>query len=291
VRAFAAWQQLHRLGDPATVPAFDERLAAYVTVLCAHRGGRGRQQAVAAMYGCIMLQPSLRDHLPSASAALNGWRRLRPSRQHPPMTWELTCAVSDWLAAAGEPGAAVATLLAFDCLLRVGELCALTARDVIDTGADIDMRLGPGVLLWIKHAKTEDDQSALVMSVPVRAMLVKRASAARSRGEPLFGLSAPQFRVAFKRACAGLGLSDRFVPHSLRHGGATWLYVSGTPVETIKVRGRWGRLSTAQHYCQSGQAVAGAHGAPAATRERGRLVAAAFAAYVPGGAAVPARQQ
>src|SRR5690349_2648427 len=43
----------------------------------------------------------------------------------------------------------------------------------------------------------------------------------------------------FKSTCAALGLSERYVPHSLRHGGATRLHLQGVSIEDILLRGRW----------------------------------------------------
>ena len=52
----------------------------------------------------------------------------------------------------------------------------------------------------------------------------------------------------FKLACEDLGLSSDFVPHSLRHGGATHDYLKGLPIEDIMRLGRW-------IYIQSGRAI------------------------------------
>ena len=80
------------------------------------------------------------------------------------------------------------------------------------------------------------------------------------------------YRSLFKRAVAALGLSATYVPHSLRHGGATTLYMSGVSVENIKVRGRWKRLDTCERYIQSGEAAMGVVLAPAAVVKLGIAV-------------------
>jgi len=38
--------------------------------------------------------------------------------------------------------------------------------------------------------------------------------------------------------CRELGLSAAYVPHSLRHGGATRLHMAGVPLDDILMRGR-----------------------------------------------------
>jgi hypothetical protein len=63
------------------------------------------------------------------------------------------------------------------------------------------------------------------------------------------------FRKHFKQACRDLGLSPLYVPHSLRHGGATRDHMRGHPMEDILARGRWASTKSARHYVQAGRAL------------------------------------
>ena len=67
--------------------------------------------------------------------------------------------------------------------------------------------------------------------------------------------STSQFRRCFKQACSYLGLSPAYVPHSLRHGGATHDHLRGLTVEDILRLGRWASTKSARHYIQSGRAL------------------------------------
>ena len=71
----------------------------------------------------------------------------------------------------------------------------------------------------------------------------------------VFGFSDQVYRGHFKRACADLRLPVGYVPHSLRHGGATHDHLTGMGLEDILMRGRWASVKSARHYVQSGRAL------------------------------------
>ncbi len=53
-------------------------------------------------------------------------------------------------------------------------------------------------------------------------------------------LTSTAFRVRLQTTLQKIGLSARdYGTHSLRRGGATWLFLSGVPVPTIKLLGDW----------------------------------------------------
>jgi integrase len=72
----------------------------------------------------------------------------------------------------------------------------------------------------------------------------------------LFPFETYQFRRVFKATCVNLGISERYVPHSLRHGGATrYHHVHGWTIEDVLERGRWASVKSARRYIQSGVAM------------------------------------
>jgi integrase len=150
----------------------------------------------------------------------------------------------------------VATLLAFDCLLRVSELMALRLEDIADAG---DARMGSEyrqTTVVIRQAKTGRNQSVTVWSDEVKVLLRPALDArVRSPRALLFSGGAAGYRRVFKAVCAELGLSERYVPHSLRHGGATRLYLRGERIEDIMIRGRWASTTSARLYVQASKAM------------------------------------
>jgi len=75
-------------------------------------------------------------------------------------------------------------------------------------------------------------------------------------------------------ACAELRLPAAYVPHSLRHGGATRLKMRGVPLEEVMQRGRWAVSPSARHYIQAGEAMLLSVAVPRAVAERARELAA-----------------
>jgi hypothetical protein len=50
-----------------------------------------------------------------------------------------------------------------------------------------------------------------------------------------------------------LGLDIPYVPHSLRHGGATFDFMNGHSITDIMARGRWAATKSALRYIQEGR--------------------------------------
>jgi integrase len=79
----------------------------------------------------------------------------------------------------------------------------------------------------------------------------------------LFPFETHSFRRLFKATCVNLGISERYVPHSLRHGGATrYHHVKGWSIEDVLERGRWASVKSARRYIQSGVAMLMSMAAP-----------------------------
>ena len=218
--------------------------------------GAGKTLAITTLSGVLHYLPHARADLPDAHLCVRGWMKLEPVVSHPPITWDLATAVAVQMFRHGIEWFrdAVGVLLSFDCLLRVGELCRLRKEDVGDAK---DGRLGrdfKGVLLRLRTTKTGSNQSVSVDEEGVQTLL-RQVIAATAPRQPLFPSTTRVFRRRFQTACTELGLRARYVPHSLRHGGATRLYLRGVRVEDIMLRGRWVASKSARIYIQSGKAA------------------------------------
>jgi hypothetical protein len=119
-----------------------------------YRSGGSFDYASQCLHGLIFHCPVLRLKLNRSRMCLRGWSRIRETRSHPPMTWELTVMFAMTMASWGYHSEAVATLVAFDCLLRVGEVTRMVAIDVIMPN---DPRVGdahPTMALRLPRTKT-----------------------------------------------------------------------------------------------------------------------------------------
>jgi integrase len=258
---------------PDSIKEMDDVLVEYFHDLYLLRDGRGRADAEATLYAVELFVPRLRRKLSSARLALRGWRRLRPPTSHPPITYAVAVAVACRMASTGYFELGVATLLAFDAYLRVGELVGLRVDDVADVG---DHRLGGRhdvMALRLAQTKTGPDQFAEVRD-PAVCALVRSVVRLRERDDFLFPFSSSFFRYHFRRACDELCLSRAYVPHSLRHGGATRDFMAGVTLEEVLRRGRWASTKSARHYIQSGRALLLTVEIPADVARVARILAA-----------------
>lgn len=247
------------------------------------RSGRGLALARNAFMALCLFYPKLRPLMPLSRRALKGWEKLAPSVSHPPLSWALTVVLAVKMACQARSvlssfSYSVATLVAWEAYLRVGELCALTIGDV-QFLSELDAPVSAGskpaksssrssvprspvlVSLHLAHTKTGDHQWAHIRSPEVASLFssflkMRKFLAGASGASLVFGFSTSSFRNTMARARDALSLSSDFTPHSLRHGHATHDYESGATVQDIAIRGRWRTLDSLLIYVQSGPARA-----------------------------------
>lgn len=238
--------------DPTEVSGFDDLLNDYIHHL--YMSEAGKSSAHDTVYGVLMLLPELKGRLHTSMLALRGWSRLHPVLSYPPLTWDLTVIIAVKMALRGYSRLALGTILAFDSFLRIGELMGIRREDVADGN---DPRIGvelKGMAIRLRKTKTGPNQWVEVENAQVMQLLRGLLATTRS-GAHLFPGTTASYRRLFKTVCAELGLSNSYVPHSLRHGGATRKHLQGASIEDILHRGRWASTRTARRYVQSGRAV------------------------------------
>lgn len=228
----------------------------YVMKMDGHPDAKGGKSKAADTYnGVLMYLPRGRFELLTAAKAIRNWNRIEVSVSYPPITKNICLVVAVYLMRTGYERYAVGTLLAFDCLLRVGELVNIHYEDVADVA---DSRYDSGnneMSILLRKTKTGPNQFVVVRS-PVVIELVRRLILKTGKDARLFSFTTAQFRKVFKDACSKLGLKAGYVPHSLRHGGATHLHgVEKMKVEDVMVHGRWAALKSAKRYIQTGRAL------------------------------------
>ena len=270
VREFLEWIYDNNYGVSSTAEA-DELLLEYLHDF--YLEGGSKAAANNTVYGVVMLVPALRHRLHSSRLALRGWHRLHPPQSYPPLTWELAVVIGVQMVRGGRLAMGIATVLGFHCYLRLGEICNLRASDVADSG---DARVGVeyrGMALRLRTTKTGPNQWVEVTDVSVAALL-RALLAGRRREDLVFDFSASFYRMTFKAVLSNLGLSSTYVPHSLRHGGATRDHLLGASLEQVLMRGRWASTKSARHYIQAGRAMLLATEVPPHIAELGSLFAA-----------------
>ena len=152
----------------------------------------------------------------------------------------------------GMPWFALALVFCLDTYLRVGELCKITAKDLLRPPAPLRALYEKGFTLQLfpqtDSSRSKTGQADLTLRVDdvSRRFLTDVCSIAVDMLRPeqhLFPFEALEFAAKFQKPTTFLRLEAlRMTPHSLRHGGAC---VSGArklrPHVTRKVRRSFGK--------------------------------------------------
>jgi integrase len=178
------------------------------------------------------------------------------------------------MARRGLHGPAVATLVAFDCYLRVSELTQIHLREVVLPNDPRMGRAHTAMAVCLAQTKTGRNQSVALDRQSVRdvlcAWVAHTERTATSPNPRLFCFSPDYFRRALRHACAELGLSHcHYTPHSLRHGGASSDFLTHGSIERVQFRGRWKQMESLRTYVQSARAMLAAQSVPPALNELG----------------------
>lgn len=235
----------------------DRRFAKYLEQLYDDDGSM--QSGENARNGLHVWIPRTKNRLRRSHTILHYWAKAREQYSYPPIPRNVVTLVAISLAKRDEHHAAVAVLLSFDCYLRINECLQLTKADVT---IPRDARLGGDphekTTIHLRRTKTLDNLSCVVHDPVVARLLHRIVNSLPSSSSRLFPLTQSAYREhCFKGTLRGLGLAHlHFVPHSLRHGGATHDYViEGRPLEYIIRRGRWASAKSADRYVQQLAAV------------------------------------
>ena len=205
---------------------------------------------------------------------LKGWERVKKSTSHPPLTWELTVVIACTLARSGYHSPAVAMLVGFDCYLRVGELTRIRLLDVV---MPHDARMGrahTAMAVCLARTKSGPNQSVSVQNPCVADVLCQWVRAlprpAADSNPFVFSFSPDLVRRLMRNVCVQLGLgATPYVPHSLRHGGATADFLRAGSIQHVQFRGRWKSMDSLRTYVQTARALLAAQHVPPALNQLG----------------------
>ena len=253
---FLSWTDETHTPTIDTYEQLDSLLTEYLHTMWYNR--RTKSDAHRLYHGVILYLQHAKHQLPTSKLCLKGWNRLKPSVSYPPFTWEIAVLVAVQMTRSGWFPMAVGVLLSFHCYLRVGELVNIHFTDVADTG---DYRLGRAnhtMSIRLRKTKTGPNQWVTLTHPDVISLLrcLMQGIADSSLDPPLFRFSPARFRCCLRQSVCTLGLSHiHYVPHSLRHGGATHDFLSGVPLETVLAKGRWQSTKSARHYIQAGRSI------------------------------------
>jgi hypothetical protein len=123
-------------------------------------------------------------------------------------------------------------------------------REDVALGDDVRLGAGRPDRLYLRLGSTKTGDGVEVLHADVKQLVLLSVDCVKPRTK-LFPFTADHYRRVFHRVCDDLKLASDYVPHSLRHGGATYGFLCDMPLADIILRGRWKSTGTGTHYIQS----------------------------------------
>jgi hypothetical protein len=153
--------------------------------------------------GIQFFYPRCKRQLYECHIAVRGWDKLLPKVNRPPLTKELCVVIAIAMAKSGDYTAAVATLLMFDCYLRVGEMCNLNFTDIVISNSS-NAHFGSaytGMAIRLGKTKTGLNQFVTVRDHTVAAIVQNYIKNINNNStmlnSSLFGLTTIRYRKLF----------------------------------------------------------------------------------------------
>ena len=187
----------------------------------------------------------MRKRLSDSWKQYDVWATLEPAERATPLSRRLALALAGVAFEHEEISFAVGVLVGFQALLRTTEILNILKQDVI-----FDEAKGIAIidLGMTKSGKRRNEKESVMISDVRLVALLLIALQGKKPGDRLCP-SETTFRRRFADFIRILGVSEhRFMPYSIRRGGATDLFLESGSMETVRCRGRWVSLKTAKIY-------------------------------------------
>lgn len=239
--------EIHRFW-PLDAHSYDLLISEYLEMLW--DTGEPKTTATYTLAAVHYYLPQLKKQL-NLSWKLKGvWERLELPCQAVPFTTQMLFGVMGWFFSQKLYYMAFGCAIAFNGLLRTGELLQLQVGDCRLTAE--------GWILTLRSSKGGQrrliQDETVVITDPLISTLLVKLTRNRSLGEYLLMTSPATFRTSWSKMRATLGLTqDRYIPYALRRGGATWYFLQTGSFSKTLVRGRWQHQKTCKLYISQAQ--------------------------------------
>ena len=193
--------------------------------------------------------PELAGKLRHSWRLLRTWQKFEPPVRVLPISPLMVVGLSGLCVYLGWPEAATAFLVAFDALLRPGELYKLRVRDLTWASGQ--------AVLTLANTKTGIRKGANEMVLCESAVTNKwllRVTRDKHPDALLLDRSPQLFRSLFFNVLDLFSIRGNLSMYSFRRGGATWHFLGCQSLESTLLRGRWQSTATARIYLQDAAA-------------------------------------
>ena len=241
VKEFFRWCRIHGYRTPSSTEDFDMLITAYAEMLWCE--GDPRTVLAYTLAGFSHLVPSLRHRLNGSWRVYVAWGKSEPAQQAPPLTRFMTQAIAGWFISEGLCGAGLGILLAFNCILRTGELFELLKKDftlgarsllILLRDTKVGVRFG-----YLQETFCKDKWLVCKLVKFLRSL---------QNGDKLIQMLPARFRKLWALALKACGIDKKYKPYSLRRGGATALFAHSGQYDKVMERGRWQTLESMKMY-------------------------------------------
>ena len=267
VRRFLQWVMLLFGSYPNNWDELDVALGDYIQACWLE--GDSRATVADAICG---LQHYLRKRrvLSFSWKLLNIWEKYEVPNRIPPLSSDMLFALCGIFVSQGDFEMSVVLILAFDCLLRTGEVLDLQCCHVAWTDCKFSLAIfgKSGARYGVHEEVVSTDEFCFAL---LRKLLTQK-----SPMERVYGGTVKSFRQKFSHAIEMLGLnSSEWKPYGLRRGGATYSWIQSRNAADLCMRGRWSSLKTARLYAVEGHELLRA----SRLSEQQRLAISSWGAY------------
>ena len=242
---------------PTTAHSYDMVISEYLEI--PWDSGEPKTTATYTLAAVHFYIPQLKRGL-NLSWKLKGvWDRLELPCQAVPFTLNMLFGVMGWFYHTKQYEIACGCALAFNGLLRTGEMLGLQVGDcqLTSEGWFLTLRSSKG-----GQRRLIQDETVIITDPLVSTLLVK-LTRNRDPGEFLLKTSPSAFRTAWSKMRVALSLTeDRYIPYALRRGGATWYFLQTGSFSKTLLRGRWQHLKTCKLYIAQAQSALANHSLP-----------------------------
>ena len=186
--------------------------------------------------------PSTVDSLGLARQYHTNWSRSIKRAWAFPYTVEMVQAMAVVLVHDQQPFMAIAVLLAFIGLFRLGEILALRLRDFDFVAPDF-------CIITLMQTKARKGPVSVIVRDPSIIVLLKAVCRANSPEQLLVPNKYRDFSTFLRKFAFFLSLpGDRFTGHGFRRGGATHFFRTSRSYDLTQRQGRWACTKTCQLY-------------------------------------------
>ncbi len=248
---------------PVSAPEYDQIVAEYLEVLW--DSGEPKTSATYTLAALHYFLPQVKRQLPRSWKLKATWDKLELPCQAIPLSLEVLFGFAGHFFSVGEKAMSYGCLLGFNTLLRTGELLSLRAGDCVPTphGFVLHLQDTKGA-----HRKMLQEETVIVLDA-LTIRILRLLLQGKLPGDFLVGLSPQQFRTKWNKMKSCLDLcSYRYLPYSLRRGGATWFFAMSGSFSQTMIRGRWQHLKTCKLYISDSQLALSQVSLPRATQTR-----------------------